>query len=613
MPRIGDPPVLKPYWTTSDGRTVKLYLGEVREVLRRLPEKSVQCVVTSPPYWGLRDYGTGTWEGGDGECNHVKTTNEQVHRSSTLGPTAEQKSRGDYSREHPATNAAFKSKAAQYNGQCKKCGARRIDQQLGSEPSPDCGTQGKAQCGKCFVCSMVSVFREVKRVLRDDGTLWLNLGDSYCSKPARKDSPNLESEMDTRNSRTLQKGEYKRAVVDTMPSGNLVGIPWRIALALQADGWILRSDIPWVKRSPMPESVKNRPAKALEYVFMFVKKMGYYYDGEAIKKKSINPESLNGRIVRNDDKFASHDPNGKAATRSGFSKIEAGKTYPQRNFWQADLWFESVDTPHGLTRLVDGNGEEEIIGIDTTSFGYSGAHFATYPPKLIEPMIKAGTSDKGACIRCGAPWRRVIEEKQITRDRPNEYVKRIPSHQKKQNTPGKRPYSDASTLYAPHVTGRVNTCSNSVAGVSIRTVGWEPSCMCFLDSSRCCKECGADWNIEESEPFGKDWNANKRREGKVETQGQSKKDREDDEARLASKNGKVSKKEDPCKCFTSKVRPCVVLDPFIGSGTTSEVALSLNRRSIGIDLSEKYLEDNAIPRIENEIRRRPSTVDLLPD
>jgi hypothetical protein len=192
MPRIDAPPVkkpapvlgnseilnLKPFWQTTDGATVRLYLGHVLDVLAALPERSVHMCVTSPPYFGLRDYGTGTWEGGDPNCDHVERTAEDIHKSSTLGPTAAQRALGG-GREHTATNAAFQSLVRRYKGLCGKCGASSIDMQIGSEPSPDCLSRGQAQCGKCFVCTMIAVFRGVKRVLRDDGTLWLNLGSSY--------------------------------------------------------------------------------------------------------------------------------------------------------------------------------------------------------------------------------------------------------------------------------------------------------------------------------------------------------------------------------------------------------------------------------------------------
>jgi DNA modification methylase len=311
MPKIGDSGALKPYWASKDRYTARYYQGNTLSVARRLLSRSVQCIVTSPPYWGLRDYGTGEWTGGDENCDH-----EGSRIDSRRTPTeANVGQDGNFAR-------LLKRAAGDNSVQgttCLKCGAKRIDQQLGSEPSPDCLTQGKAQCGGCFVCSMVGVFRELRRVLRDDGTLFLNLGDSYGS--------------------------------DQLPSGNLVGIPWRVALALQADGWILRQDIIWHKPAPMPESVRNRCTKAHEYVFLFAKKQGYYYDNEAIKVESederTDPEEASAKyqILGN----SGNQGNGRGIIRPKLSN--------KRSVWSIP------------------------------SSGFPGAHFATYPPRLIEPMI----------------------------------------------------------------------------------------------------------------------------------------------------------------------------------------------------------------------------------
>ena len=172
------PKTIEPFWETTDHKTVRLYHGDVIAVLQQMPAKSVQCVVTSPPYWGLRDYGE------------------------------------DKSLE------------------------------IGSEKTPD-----------EFVAKMVAVFREVRRVLRDDGTLWLNLGDSY--------NANTGAGFNGNSKRPESARETVIKTANLKP-GNLVGIPWRVALALQADGWVLRQDIIWHKPSPMPESVKNRCTKAHE-------------------------------------------------------------------------------------------------------------------------------------------------------------------------------------------------------------------------------------------------------------------------------------------------------------------------------------------------------------
>lgn len=461
MPPTKPKAAIKPFWQTTDGETVRLYHGHVIDVLKQLPSGSIQTCITSPPYFGLRDYKTGNWEGGSPECDHVERYKEEAHRTSTLGPTAAERARGDLSRVLPAENSAFKSTARQFAEQCKKCGATRIDQQLGSEATPE-----------EFIQNMVLVFREVRRVLRDDGVLWLNLGDSFGSK------------------------------------GRLLGVPWRTSLALQEDGWILRSDIPWVKRSCMPESVMNRPNKALEYVFMLVKSEKYFFDMVPIRKDATPAE-----------RDGSSGKSGSYGQAIAAGKKVSGNALPgsrmvtgdKRQFRQADLWFQCVDEPHSLVGI-----EDEIVGIDVTSQGYEGAHFACYPPKLIEPFILSSTSEHGACVKCGAPWKRVTEDAKLTRDRINEFVKRTGED------------------------GTGNSCPNTVAGLRILTIGWKPT----------------------------------------------------------------------CSCGTTQVRPCRVLDTFIGSGTTCAVSVEHGRWSWGIDLSEDYLKDNAITRIEGALLRRPSTAGL---
>ena len=202
--------------------------GDVRDVLHTLEDESVQCVVTSPPFWGLRDYGTGTWEGGDEDCNH--RTGDQV--TQTLHELSVY-----HRRDSPVGSGV---RPGSDNSECKNCGAKKIDKQLGLETTPE-----------EYVENLVSVFQEVKRVLRKDGTVWLNLGDSFMNK-------------------------------------NLVGIPWRVAFALQADGWHLRSDIIWNKPNPMPEAVKDRPTRCHEYIFLLTKSKKYYYDNEAIKEPVLD-------------------------------------------------------------------------------------------------------------------------------------------------------------------------------------------------------------------------------------------------------------------------------------------------------------------------------------
>lgn len=307
-----------PFWQTTDKRTVKLYQGDVRHVLNRLRPNSVQCVVTSPPYWGLRDYQT--------DKNY----------------------------------------------------------EIGSEPKPDCETWGKAQCGKCFVCVMVDVFKGVKRVLRDDGVLWINLGDTYAQPASggegvfakgRTDGRSGDGGIDkTRKAREMLKTRAKDGMKSGIKSGNLLGIPWRVALALQSDGWILRSDVPWIKRSPMPESANNRPNKALEYVFLLSKSNDYYFDMEAIKKKlSSKP----------------HSPSNKKLDSSRNDLDRMDKVWGSesgRNFRNSDLWFSSLNAPYGLVGMEE---DGELVGLDVTSQGYPGAHYACVDDKT-EALTRQG-------------------------------------------------------------------------------------------------------------------------------------------------------------------------------------------------------------------------------
>ena len=218
----------------------QLYQGDALETLKQMEDESINCCVTSPPYWGLRDYG--------------------------------------------------------------------VEGQLGLEPTPD-----------EYVAKMVEVFREVKRVLRKDGTLWLNLGDSYASKPPGCSGVSNSSGLhgaqgDTKYKDTLTHsvGTKRNTVVGNLKPKDLVGIPWRVAFALQADGWYLRSDIIWSKGNPMPESVTDRTTKAHEYIFLLTKSERYYYDADAIKENSVDPQ---GSAARYKYAFSGRDglimPDGK--------------------------------------------------------------------------------------------------------------------------------------------------------------------------------------------------------------------------------------------------------------------------------------------------------------
>jgi DNA modification methylase len=258
--------------------------GDCREVMRGLAAESVDCCVTSPPYFGLRDYG--------------------------------------------------------------------VAGQVGQEQSP-------AE----FVAALVDVFRDVRRVLRDSGSLWLNLGDSYAMTTwgaggAGKQHTNNGSVLPDRIS----------SIPDGLKAKDLIGIPWRVAFALQSDGWYLRSDIIWHKPNVMPESVKDRPTKAHEYIFLLTKSPRYYYDADAVREPLQTPEHMRGKAGWGKSKKDHHETS-QSAIREGQGRM--GENPLGRN--RRSVW-------------------------TVTTSPYRGAHFATYPPALIEPCILAGCPEGGTVL-----------------------------------------------------------------------------------------------------------------------------------------------------------------------------------------------------------------------
>lgn len=321
------------------------YIGDVIDTLKKIPDESVQCVVTSPPYWGLRDYG--------------------------------------------------------------------IKGQLGLEETPE-----------EYVANMVKVFREVKRVLRVDGTLWLNLGDSFASNTKGSGGHNPKQDSNKGSWTGIIKLDHGIKPKD------LVGIPWRVAFALQADGWWLRSDIIWGKPSPMPESVTDRPTKAHEYVFLLTKSERYFYDNEAIKEDCVDgdPRSPRGSIAN--------------------PRLNSGLRY---------------------TPLAKRN-KRSVWNITTKPF--PGAHFAVFPPEIPEICIKAGTSEKGCCPKCGAPWERVVETPRYPKElraRPGDYGVKVG-------------YGDPMV----NTTGTGQKMQNWRKRNPPETTGWQPTCSCGIKETTPC-------------------------------------------------------------------------------------------------------------------------------
>jgi DNA modification methylase len=299
--------------------TVTIRHGDCRDVLRTLPDESVHCCVTSPPYFGLRDYG--------------------------------------------------------------------VDGQIGLEDTPD-----------AFVDEMVSVFREVKRVLRDDGTLWLNLGDSYAAsgRGGNPEDSKHQKQGSNRGSRQFFQSEAVAAGVIGRkwvkpPEGykpkDLIGVPWLVAFALRSDGWYLRQDIVWAKPNPMPESVRDRCTRSHEYIFMLSKSRAYHYDAHAIAEDAIYAG------LANQDETGFKNPrsfNGKY--KDGYRSSDKQRGHSRRHAGFNDRW----DAMERAEQCSGKRNKRSVWNVATKPF--AGAHFATFPPDLIEPCILAGCPAGGTVL-----------------------------------------------------------------------------------------------------------------------------------------------------------------------------------------------------------------------
>jgi DNA modification methylase len=322
----------------------------IRGDAQRIPlaDKSVHMVLTSPPYYGLRDYG---------------------------------------------------------------CAG-----QIGLEETPE-----------QYTSTLVDVFREVRRVLRDDGVVWLNLGDSYSSSPSNQNGRSREGFHGGNTERWVSQGRRCRSDCGLAPK-QLLGIPWRVAFALQDDGWYLRADCVWSKPNPMPESVRDRPTKSHEYVFLLTKSERYFYDAGAVQECSI---------------YCGPPKPGK----------QAQTAYTGLRFHSDQLGIGGKD---GF------RNRRSVWTIATQPL--KAAHFATMPPKLAVPCIKAGTSRKGCCPRCGAPWRRRVRKSRLatrpgTDSKVNDALKSIVNH--------------------VHHAAQVGNRDPLRHTTDIRTVGWESTCTCL--------------------------------------------------------------------------------------------------------------------------------------
>ena len=457
-----------------DEWTNKIHCGHVLDILRQMPSKMVDVCVTSPPYWGLRDYGKSTsviWDG-NVNCEHEWYMNNFKQHS---GRGDCQKS-GKYSEQENIPDKQM------YRSMCVKCEA--WNGQLGLEPHP-----------QMYINHIVEIFREVKRVLKDTGTLWLNIGDTYCEAKGgyyekRKDNNEFgftNKEHQLKRKAPIYDGNWLQ------PKQKLM-IPERVAIAMQDDGWILRNKIIWFKPNHMPSSVADRLSCSYESVFFFSKGRKYYFDLDSIR---VPHKSSSLRRVAYAKKIDERVTDKQPSWTGGHSAMQRKKG--EKSFTQVAY------DPKGKNP-----GDTWIINTKP----FKGAHFATFPTTLIERILKCA-APREVCSLCGKPRERIIKSHAY-----KEFNVTKEDREKAKEEKGYTHHS-ASNL----ITG-LNKKPNWAKVYRGETIGWTK-----------------------------------------------------------------------CNC-NEKFKGGIVLDTFIGSGTTALVAKQLGLNWIGIELNEKYAKEIAIPRIE---------------
>lgn len=419
--------------------TVRVLVGDALSVLRTLPSESVQVCVTSPPYFGLRSYSTDpqVW-GGDPDHQHVWGDAITTAYANKTGQQAMDGKVWDVGMNGPAHD---RPRAA---GAFCPCGAWRGE--LGSEPTP-----------ALYLEHLLSIFDEVKRVLRPDGTCWVNLGDSYAGNSQQGGGGRGATSWLKNGKHGDADSQHRAGSAQGIPAKNLLLVPQRFAIAMQDDGWIVRSEIAWCKKASMPESVRDRPSSAWEHIWMFSKSARYFYDGDAVRQPGVEPDG----------------------------RARGPKLYTDGGYHRNGIGSETLGTVTGSANL------RNVWTIGPSPF--ADAHFATFPPEIPRRCILAGTSEKGACPACGAPWARVVER-------------------------GANPDGILGRGNGRHIHDFNPLAKGVHVDAASKHIGWQPGCSC--------------------------------------------------------------PPADPV--------PQVVLDPFLGSGTTAMVADRLGRDCVGIELNETY-------------------------
>jgi DNA modification methylase len=342
----------------------KIIFGDCRETMRQLASEGVkvQMCVTSPPYFGLRDYGTSSWEGGDPDCNHSISMptkwNDPKRGTSVLRPEV----------SHRGGDASH----------CHLCGGKRIDLQIGLEETPE-----------QYIEAMVEVFRCVKDILADDGVLWVNIGDSYNTSPAGNKT--WGNGVGTNKAYEENQIHHGKKIIKSLKPKDLIGIPWMLAFALRADGWYLRQDIIWNKPNPMPESVQDRCTKSHEYIFLLSKSQKYFYDNEAIKEPIQDETAL--RMLRgvsdshkNVNGAPGQTPHSMNKPRENVRKEFDSSMGGGGTSFVGHSGYKKAD---GTLMINENRNKRSVWTVNTKP--YKGAHFAVFPEELIEPCILAGS------------------------------------------------------------------------------------------------------------------------------------------------------------------------------------------------------------------------------
>lgn len=356
-----------PLW---DSEAVTLYSGDATDVLSALPDSSVHCVVTSPPYYGLRDYGTGRWVGGDPACRHTAARRTARPRRTNSAPLA-------------ATDAASKGRFPR----CGRCGAVREDRQHGLEATPE-----------DYVDRLRGMFTQLHRVLVPEGTVWLNLGDSFSAEPpGRTRDPMANSTLNGAAAAATLRDSVRAAGVDrtaALPRKNLLGMPWRTAFALQADGWIIRNAIVWHKPNAMPESVTDRLSTRYEMLFLLVKQRKYYFDLDAIREPLARPNAVSQNIAVGGANKGRHAGIGATARRRGNTTTGKYGADPATSAWRGQA-VAQTGARHNA-RHPQGKNPGDVWSLSTRPL--REAHFAAFPVDIPLRCIAAGCPPEGIVL-----------------------------------------------------------------------------------------------------------------------------------------------------------------------------------------------------------------------